>query len=201
MDWLKKFDRFIIRSLEWIITVFFIIIFLLIFFLVLLRYGFKTSIMGTYEIITMLFVYCSALGTAILVREKEHIKISFFVNKLSVGTKKIVLTIDYVLIGALNSVFFYMSLGWIKSIWTFRSPITKIPYWVRRIPIPICSGLVILYCLYSIYLIYVSPEEFSRETQDVYAEVKGLFEQEKKDIVQDSFFAKRKEATEKRRKS
>lgn len=201
MDWLKKFDRFIIRSLEWIITVFFIIIFLLIFFLVLLRYGFKTSIMGTYEIITMLFVYCSALGTAILVREKEHIKISFFVNKLSVGTKKIVLTIDYILIGALNSVFFYMSLGWIKSIWTFRSPITKIPYWVRRIPIPICSGLVILYCLYSIYLIYVSPEEFSRETQDVYAEVKGLFEQEKKDIVQDSFFAKRKEATEKRRKS
>ncbi|MBA7531666.1 2,3-diketo-L-gulonate TRAP transporter small permease protein YiaM [subsurface metagenome] len=98
MDCLKKFDHFITRSLEWIITVFFIIIFLLIFSLVLLRYGFKTSIMGTYEIITMLFVYCSALGTAILVRQKEHIKISFFINKLSAGARRIVLTINYILI-------------------------------------------------------------------------------------------------------
>ena len=151
MNWLRRFDRFITRSLEWIITVFFIIIFLLIFSLVLLRYGFKTSIMGTNEIITMLFVYCSALGTAILVRQKEHIKISFFINKLSAGTRRIILTINYILICILNAVFLYMSLGWIKSIRAFRSPMTKIPFWVQRIPISIGSGLVILYCLYNIY--------------------------------------------------
>jgi len=201
MDWLKRFDRFITRSIEWIITVFFIIIFLLIFSLVLLRYGFKTSIMGTNEIITMLFVYCSALGTAILVRQREHIKISFFVDKLSSGTKKIVLTINYILISVLNGVFFYMSLGWIKSIRTFRSPMTQIPFWVQRIPIPIGCGLVILYCLYNIYLIYASSEELSRETEDVYAEIEGLLGQVKQDFKQDRFVAERKTAVKERKKS
>jgi TRAP-type C4-dicarboxylate transport system permease small subunit len=201
MDWLKRFDRFITRSIERIITVFFIIIFLLIFSLVLLRYGFKTSIMGTNEIITMLFVYCSALGTAILVRQKEHIKISFFVNKLSTGAKRIVLTINYLLICVLNAVFFYMSLGWIKSIQSFRSPMTQIPFWVQRIPIPIGCGLVILYCLYNIYLIYASSEELSHETEDVYAEVEGLLGQAKQGIVQDNFVAERKTATKERKKS
>lgn len=200
MDWLKRFDCFITRSLEWIITVFFMIIFLLIFSLVLLRYGFKTSIMGTYEIITMLFVYCSALGTAILVRQKEHIKISFFINKLSAGARRIVLTINYILICVLNVVFFYMSLGWIKSIWTFRSPMTQIPFWVQRIPISIGCGLVILYCLYNICLIYTSSEELSRETEDVYAEVEGLLGQVKQNIEQDRFVAERKTTTKKRKK-
>lgn len=200
MDWLKRFDCFITRSLEWIITVFFMIIFLLIFSLVLLRYGLKTSIMGTYEIITMLFVYCSALGTAILVRQKEHIKISFFINKLSAGARRIVLTINYILICVLNVVFFYMSLGWIKSIWTFRSPMTQIPFWVQRIPISIGCGLVILYCLYNICLIYTSSEELSRETEDVYAEVEGLLGQVKQNIEQDRFVAERKTTTKKRKK-
>ena len=201
MDWLRRFDRFITGFLERTITIFFIIIFLLIFSLVLLRYGFKTSIMGTNEIITMLFVYCSALGTAILVRQKEHIKISFFVNKLSTGAKRIVLTINYILICVLNAVFFYMSLGWIKSIRTFRSPMTQIPFWVQRIPIPIGCGLVILYCLYNIYLIYASSEELSRETEDVYAEIEGLLGQIKQDIEQDSFVAERKTAAKERKKS
>lgn len=200
MDWLKRFDCFITRSLEWIITVFFMIIFLLIFSLVLLRYVFKTSIIGTYEIITMLFVYCSALGTAILVRQKEHIKISFFINKLSAGARRIVLTINYILICVLNVVFVYMSLGWIKSIWTFRSPMTQIPFWVQRIPISIGCGLVILYCLYNIYLIYTSSEELSCETEDVYAEVEGLLGQVKQNIEQDRFVAERKTTTKKRKK-
>jgi len=200
MDWLRRFDRFITGLIERIITVFFIIIFLLIFSLVLLRYGFKTSIMGTNEIITMLFVYCSALGTAILVRQKEHIKISFFVNKLSTGAKKIVFTINYMLICVLNAVFFYMSLGWIKSIRTFRSPMTQIPFWVQRIPIPIGCGLVILYCLYNIYLIYASSEELSRETEDVYAEIEGLLGQVKQDIKQDNFDAERKTIVKERKR-
>ena len=200
MDWIRRFDRFITGLIERIITVFFIIIFLLIFSLVLLRYGFNTSILGTYEIITMLFVYCSALGTAILVRKKEHIKISFFVNKLSTGAKRIVLTINYILICVLNAVFFYMSLGWIKSIRTFRSPMTQIPFWVQRIPIPIGCGLVILYCLYNIYLIYASSEELSRETEDIYAEIEGLLGQVKQDIVQNNFVAERKTVAKERKK-
>jgi len=200
MDWLKRFDRFITGFIEWAITVFFIIIFLLVFSLVLLRYGFKTSIMGTNEIITMLFVYCSALGTAILVRQKGHIKISFFVNKLSMGAKKIVFTINYMLVCVLNAVFLYMSLGWIKSIRTFRSPMTQIPFWVQRIPISIGCGLVILYCLYNIYLIYASSEELSHETEDISAEVGGLLGQIKQDIKQDGFVAEKKITAKEREK-
>lgn len=174
MHWVKKVDGFITGALEWIITIFFIIIFLLVFGLVLLRYGFQTSIIGTHEVINILFVYCSALGTAILVRQREHIKILFFVEKLPVGVKKMVITVNYLLVCVLNAFFLYMSLDWIKSVGMFKAQITKIPYWVGRIPIPICSFMVILYCFYNIYLIYVNPEELYLETQQIDIEVKNI---------------------------
>lgn len=175
MDWYKKIDSLITHAIEKVITVFFMIILGLVFFLVVLRYVFSSSIMGANEVVTMLFIYCSALGTAVMVRDREHIKISFFIEKLPIGAKKIVLTINYLLIGTLNVFFTYLSLGWIESTLSFKSQITNIPFWVVELAIPIGCGLVVFYCLSNILLIHTDKNAINAYEIDM--DLKDALEQ------------------------
>jgi len=177
MGWLKKFDYLITKTLEGLITVFFMIITGMVFLLAVLRYLFKTSIIGANEFATFLFIYCSALGAAVMVRHREHIKISFFIEKLPIVIKKIILTINYVLIGILNGFFAYLSFGWIKDTWAFKSQITKIPFWAVEVSIPIGCGIVVVYCLYNILLIHTNSDDFYLESHEADLELKDALKQ------------------------
>ncbi|PAB61036.1 TRAP transporter small permease [Anaeromicrobium sediminis] len=185
MELLKKIDTFITRSIEIVITIFFMIILCLVFILAMLRYVFSSSIMGANEVITMLFIYCSSLGAAIMVRNREHIKISFFIDKFSPIGKKIILTINYLLISGLNICLVYLSFDWIKNTWDFKSQITKIPFWLVEISIPIGCGLIVLYSLNNILLIYTNSQEFNMETSEVDLELKDALIQVKETQVED----------------
>lgn len=126
MDLIRKLDRIFTRTVETVLSVLFILIFLMVFNQVVLRYVFNTSIMGTAETFTMLFTYCSALGAAVMVRNREHIRISVFIDKLPLTGKKIVLTINYLLIAMFSYFVFKESLPWLNSIKTFKSQVTGI---------------------------------------------------------------------------
>ncbi len=171
---IRLLDKILTKTVELILSILFIAIFLMVFNQVVLRYVFSSSIMGTAEVFTMLFAYCSALGAAVMVRHREHIRISVFIDKLPITVKKIVITIDYLLIAVLSSVIFRESLPWLKCIKNFRSQVTGISRAVESITIPIGFGLIVFYCFFNIMLIYVSPEELHLETSDADLEVKGL---------------------------
>ncbi len=65
MSWLIKLERSITRLLEGIVVLCFLGIFTLIITLVILRYGFNTTIIGANELVVILFIYSSALGAAV----------------------------------------------------------------------------------------------------------------------------------------
>lgn len=173
MNWINKIDQVITKTLEAVVSIFFIIIFGLVFLLAMLRYVFSSSIMGANEIITILFVYCSSLGVALMVRNKENIRISYFINLLPLPIKKIVSTINYILIMGLNGVFVYLSMGWIRSTGSFKSQLSGIPFWVVEFSIPIGCGVVVLYCLKNILMIYVEPDSLD----EIDGELKDALEQ------------------------
>ena len=177
MDLIRKLDRIFTRTVEAILSILFILIFLMVFNQVVLRYVFNTSIMGTAETFTMLFTYCSALGAAVMVRNREHIRISVFIDKLPLTGKKIVLTINYLLIAMFSYFVFTESLPWLNSIKTFKSQVTGISRAVESITIPIGFGLIVFYCFFNILLIYMNPEELHLETSDADIEVKELLEE------------------------
>lgn len=180
IDFIRKIDRIFTRIVESILSLLFILIFLMVFNQVVLRYVFNTSIMGTAETFTMLFSYCSTLGSAVMVRNREHIRISVFIDKLSIIGKKIVLTINYLLIAMFSYFVFKESLPWLNSIKTFRSQVTGISRAVESITIPIGFGLIIFYCLFNILLTYMNPEELQLETIDADIEVRDLLEEASK---------------------
>ena len=143
MKWEKRLDR----VLETLVTLMFFSILMLTILLVIMRYGFNSSIIGGNEAMNYLFIYTTALGAAVSVGQGTHIKISFVVDHLPDRARRVVDMIGYGLIAFINAVMIYYSMPWIRSAGNFESPVLRIPNWIVQVSVPIGCSLVILYCL------------------------------------------------------
>ena len=145
-------EQFATRLLEAIVTFFFFVILSITIILVIMRYGFNSAIIGGNEAMNYLFIYTTALGAAVSIGNDEHIKISFLVDKLKAGSRKVVNIVNFILIGFINAVMIWYSLRWIHSTGYFESPVLRIPNWMVQVSVPLGCSLVILYCLNHIFL-------------------------------------------------
>ncbi|MBN2322451.1 MAG: TRAP transporter small permease [Spirochaetes bacterium] len=136
--------------LEVAITVFFFAILALTIVLVILRYGFNETIIGGNEVMEYLFIYTTAIGAAVALGRREHIKITWFVDKLSRRARPFVDVLGFLFIAFINAVMIVYSIPWIRTVGGFESPVLRLPNRTIQLIIPIGCGLVILYCLYHI---------------------------------------------------
>ncbi len=120
--------------------------------LVVLRYGFNTTIVGGNELIVILFIYTSAIGAAVIVGKKEHIAITYFVDKLPPLPKKLVNIFNLLMIAVLNGTMIVYSIPWISKTGNYLTAVLGIPQVFSQIIVPIGCGIAILYCLYQIVL-------------------------------------------------
>jgi TRAP-type C4-dicarboxylate transport system permease small subunit len=141
--------------LEWLVTLCFFVILMLTIILVILRYGFNEAIIGGSELVEYLFIYTTAIGAAAALGRREHIKITWFIDKLAPGYRKIVDILGFLLIALINVVMIYYSVPWIRTVGSFESPVLRLPNRLIQIGIPIGCGLAILYCLYHILIVIV----------------------------------------------
>ena len=147
MDRLNRMERFISRILEVIITFFFFTILMLTIILVIMRYGFNAAIVGGNEAMNYLFIYTTALGAVISIGRGDHIKITYFMDKLTARSRCIVNIVNFFFIAFFNVVMVWYSLPWIRSTGYFESPVLRIPSWVVQVSVPVGCSLVVLYCL------------------------------------------------------
>jgi TRAP-type C4-dicarboxylate transport system permease small subunit len=152
VDRLYQLERSLTRLLEVIVTLFFSIMLILTITLVIMRYGFNAAIIGGNEAMNYLFIYTTALGAAVSIGNREHIKITFFIDKLKARPRKLINIVDYLLIGFINAVMLWYSLPWIRSTGYFESPVLRIPNWLVQISVPVGCSLVMLYCLNHVFL-------------------------------------------------
>jgi len=153
MRWLDRFEQLFTRILQGIIVLCFIVIFVLIITLVILRYGFNTTILGGNEFVVILFIYTSALGAAVIVGKREHIAITWFIDKLPATPRKVVDTINFLSIAFINAVMIFLSIHWINTTGNYPTAVLRIPQLYAQIIVPIGCGVTALYCLYQILLI------------------------------------------------
>jgi len=177
---LMKIDKYITRVIEFILGILFIAIFIMVFYQVVLRYVFSTSIFGTAEVYTMLFTYASALGAAIMLRKREHIKIDVLINRIPRKAAKVVLTISYLMIAVLCFYIALESIFWLDSVKTFRSPVTGISRAVESITIPIAFFLMVFYCALNILSLYLNPEEAEQEFSLADEDISEMIDESKK---------------------
>ena len=144
---MKKFEKILTHILEGVIAVSFLGIFVLVVMLVVLRYLFNSSITGANEIIMVLFVYTTAIGAAVVLGKREHIAITFAVERLPINWQKVVDTAGLLLIALLNGVMLWYSVEWIQATGSFLMPSTGLPRVVAQLCIPIGCGLAVLFCM------------------------------------------------------
>lgn len=149
------------KIIEIILMIFFFTIIFFTILLVILRYGFNKGIYGGNELISYLFIYTTALGAAVSIVKREHIKITFFIDKFPSSLRIIIDILGHILIIFINSVMIYYSINWIKVTGVSLSPTLRIPLWLVFISVPIGCSLVIIY---SIYLIII--DIFNRNNQN-----------------------------------
>lgn len=153
MKWLIKSEQVFTRLMEYIISIFFFFIIILVITLVVLRYGFNTTIVGGNELIVILFIYTSAIGAAVIIGKKEHIAITYFVDKLPPQLKRLVDIINLLMIALLNGAMIAYSIPWISKTGNYVTAILGIPQIYSQIIVPIGCAMAILYCLYHIVLV------------------------------------------------
>jgi TRAP-type C4-dicarboxylate transport system permease small subunit len=149
-----SFARGVARLIEVFITFLFFAITLMVILLVILRYFFKTTIIGGQEFVTFCFIYTTAVGAALALVKGEQIAIRVFLERLPIKAKLWMEKVNFFLIALLNAVVVILSIPWVRSIGHFPSPVLRIPQGVVLISLPVGCGLV---SLYAILLMFMKP--------------------------------------------
>ena len=157
MEWLVKSERIISRILIGFIAFCLFSIVLLVMTLVVLRYGFNATIVGANEFIVILFIYTSAIGAAVVIGKKEHIAITYIIDKLPSPARKILEIINLLLIALLNGVLIWYGVQWMNITGDYLTAVLKIQQAYAQIVVPIGCSIAILYCVYHIILT-INPE-------------------------------------------
>jgi TRAP-type C4-dicarboxylate transport system permease small subunit len=144
---LNEIDRKLTRLLESFVSLCLLLVFVLIVALVGLRYLFNTGVVGANEAATILFVYITAIGSAIAVGRDEHIAVKFLVDKLGVRARRRAALFSLALVALINGVIVWESVRWIAVTGSYLMPATQLPrIWVEA-GVPLGCGLAVLYCL------------------------------------------------------
>ncbi len=153
MNALRRVLALLEAALETLVTLCFFVILALTVILVVLRYVFNASIMGGNELMEYLFVYTTAVGAAVAMARDQHIRITWFVDKLPPGGRRIVDAAALLLAAFINAVMIHYSVPWIRTVGAFQSPVLRIPNRFIQMILPIGCGLVIVYCVYHAVLV------------------------------------------------
>ena len=149
---MAKFEKILTRLLVGFIAFCLFCIVLVVMALVVLRYGFNSTIVGANEFIVILFIYTSAIGAAVVIGKKEHIAITWFIDKLPNRARKIVDVFNFLLIASLNGVLIWYGMRWMKITGDYLTAVLKIQQAYAQIVVPVGCGIAILYCFYHIIL-------------------------------------------------
>jgi TRAP-type C4-dicarboxylate transport system permease small subunit len=158
-DAVRRLEAALTRVLEGLAALGFLVMLAVVIVLVLLRYVFNSSITGANELITVVFVYCTAIGAAIAVGRREHIAIPAVAERLPKAPRQVVDALGLLLVGGLNAALAWQSVTWIKVTGDFLMPSTELPRVVAQLSVPLGCGLASLWCGLRLVLALAGDEE------------------------------------------
>ncbi len=152
MDLLASLERWLTQILEGILIILFAIFLTLVCILVVLRYGFSTSIFGGNEFVTIAFLFTSAIGGAVGISRREHIAITFFIDMLPRSFKMASYILGLLLVAVINGYMVYYSVNWIAL--AGHNPWQPFgwPQGIVHAAVPLGCSLAALFCLIKIAL-------------------------------------------------
>ncbi len=148
--WINRLSKVLTVVIDTAVTVAFLTLLVLVIVLVILRYGFSTTVIGGDELIEFLFIFTSAVGAAVVLGRRQHVSIPTFWQRMAPPIRKTFDTVNHILIMVLNGYMIALSRTWIAGVGHNRSYMLHIPMRIVQISIPIGCGLAMAYCLFNI---------------------------------------------------
>ena len=144
---MKLFYSRLICFLEALVCLFFLSFFVMVILQVGLRYLFNSSITGANEIITILFVYTTAIGAALAVGRRDNIAINILAERMPIHLAKRLAMLQLVLVGGINFALVWFSFSWISQTGDNLMPTIGIARTIVQLSIPMGCGLAVLFCI------------------------------------------------------
>ncbi len=135
-------------KLDHIVAILFGFIVALMLVAIFFRYVLNSSLFWSDEIVRYLFVWLTFLGAAIAVRDKAHIRVEYFVEKLPLGLKNKAQYLDDILFIAF---LLFLTIG--GFLWVFKmsgtySPALSLPLnWLFYAALPTASLIALVYAI------------------------------------------------------
>lgn len=137
----------LLKLIDWILTLTYLIIIIFVIGMALLRYLFSIGLMGGSELSRFLFIFTSCLGAGILLRRGEHIRLDIVLNLMPIKVRKLIIISNNLIIAILNSYLIYLSIDWINKTGMVKSEFFRFPMKYIQIGLPIGFLLVIFFAL------------------------------------------------------
>lgn len=120
---------------------------LIIFWQVFGRFVLNKTPRWSEELTLVLMLYSGFLGATIVYREKLHIGIKFFLEKMKPKIRNVIHFITDILIGLFSLFMFLWGCGFAWMMRNQTLPATKIPVGFSYLPIPLAGFILILFVL------------------------------------------------------
>lgn len=120
----------------------FSVILLIILVAVFFRYVVNHSLFWSDEVVRYLFVWFTLLGAALVLRDRRHIRVEYFVEQMPAGVRRVVECAGLVLILVFNVFLVIAGLLWVRETAGAYTPALGLPLnWVYYAALPITAVL------------------------------------------------------------
>ena len=132
--------------LDRIVVAFFAAILVIVLTAVFFRYVIGHSLAWSDEVVRYLFVQFTLLGAALALRDRQHIRVEFFVEHLPPRLRKGVEALGLVLVLAFNVLLVVFGMQWVFESAGFTTPALGLPLnWVLFAALPVSALFALAY--------------------------------------------------------
>lgn len=133
---------------DWVLVALFAVILVIILVAVFFRYVINHSLFWSDEVVRYLFVWFTLLGAALVLRDRRHIRVEFFVEHMPEGLRRGVEFLGLVLILAFNVFLVVAGFFWVKETSGTTTPALGLPLnWIYYAALPLTA---ILSCYFGV---------------------------------------------------
>ena len=110
---------------------------------------------GGNEATVMLFIYTTALGSAVEIARGKHIIVDSFVNYLPGRVRYWLGVINLGVVAIVHAFLLKFSFDWVGAVGGSEHPVLHVPEGIVQVAMPIGCGLAVLFCLTRIVIALV----------------------------------------------
>lgn len=142
---LGRIIRALNRLIYWATVLAFANFFIMVLASVVSRYVLRTPILGAVEMSRLAFVWACFLAAAIAYRQKAHIVITVFADRLPASVQFVLSKVVLLLTLILSATLLYAAIDVTRTLWHSQLPILQISQGWFYVPVCICAFYILIY--------------------------------------------------------